>query len=212
MVRTEASSLHLVLRGRSAPRAPELRRLIPRWAGPGENVLLEGENLEGSDLRVHFGPASTWAIPLDDRTAFCIVPLGATGPVSVTRFGQRSNPLAFGNGGSDDPTRVLRVDPIHGMNGVFRDTPVLMRLSRAADETSLSSETCRVDDADGPVPGRARLSPDGYVVIWRSERLLEPGVEHCVTLAGAFDRRRREITLHRSTFVVCTLIRAELTG
>jgi hypothetical protein len=204
--------LRFVSRLPLAQARPRVRRVVPAWSSAGENLLIEGEYLGGSDLRVDFGPASTWAVPLDDHTAFCIVPVNAVGPVSVTRSGLRSNSVPFGSGCSDDPTRVLRVDPANGLSGVFRDTPVLMRLSGPADELSLNSDTCRIEDCCGPVPGRARLSPDGFVVIWRGDRLLEPGLEHFVTLWGARDRRGREITRHDSTFVACTLVRAELSG
>jgi len=207
-----AAPLHVVSRSPFTGTRPQILRVVPAWSSAGENLLIEGEGLAGSDLRVHFGLVSTWAVPLDDRTAFCIVPPNAAGPVSVTRSGLRSNSVPFGSGCGDDPTRVLRVDPTNGLSGVFRDTPVLMRLSRPADELSLNSDTCRIEDCCGPVPGRARLSPDGCVVIWRGDRLLEPGLEHFVTLWGARDRRGREITRHDSTFVACTLVRAELTG
>ena len=190
--------------------APQIRRLIPPSAEPGDNLFLEGRNLSGPDLRADFGAASTWAVALSDRAAFCIVPHGATGPVAVSRFGLRSNVLALGGGGHDEPTRVLRVDPADGLKSVFRDAPVLVRLSRPADPRSLCRETFRVEDPLGPVAGTARLSPDGRVVIWRGDLLFEPGFSHWIVLCGMLDDRGREVTPHRSTFTPCTLAWSEL--
>jgi hypothetical protein len=187
-----------------------IRRLLPSTAAPGDNMFIEGDNLGGLDLQAEFGPSSTWAVPLDDRTAFCIVPHPAMGPVSVSRSGRRSNTVMFGSGWGDDPTRVLRVDPADGLNGVFRDTPVLVRLSRPANGLSVSAETFRIEDAAGSVPGRARLSPDGCVVIWQGDRLLEAGLEHVLTVCGLLDLRGRDVTPHRSRFMPCTLVRSEL--
>ena len=190
--------------------APRLRRLLPSTGRAGDNLFLEGDHLDGADLRVDFGMTSTWAVALDDRTAFCIVPPGAGSTVAVSRFGLRSNTLAFGGAWDDEPMRVVRVDPADGLTGVFRDTPILVRLSRAADAGSLTLQSFRVEDAGGLVPGHARLSPDGYVIIWQGSRLLEAGVEHRLLIAGLRDRRGREIASFRSRFAPCTLIRAEL--
>jgi hypothetical protein len=190
--------------------APRLRSLLPRSGTAGDNLFLEGDHLGGADLQVHFGPAATWAVPLDDHTAYCIIPHGAGAGVTVSRAGLRSNMLVFGSGRGDDPTRVVRVDPADGLTCVFRDTPVLARLSRAADALSLSASTFRIEDPDGPVSAHVRLSPDRCVVIWRAERLLEPGVEHRVVLDGLLDQRGRPVTPYCSRFVPCTLVRAEL--
>ena len=205
-------TLRLAPRRPSRVPAPWLRSVLPRAAVAGDNVFLEGDHLAGMDLRAHFGSAATWAVPLDDHTAYCIVPPGAGSGVTVSRAGLRSNTLVFGGGWGDDPTRVVRVDPADGLTCVFRDTPVLVRLSRPADQASLSAATFGVEDPDGLVPARVRLSPDGCVVIWRAERLLEAGVEHRVRLAGLLDQRGREVTPYGSRFVPCTLIRAELAG
>jgi IPT/TIG domain len=190
--------------------APRLSRLVPTMASVGDNLFIEGLNLSGGDLRVAFGGVETWALAIDDHTAFCIVPDGAAGPVSVSRSGLRSNPLAFGGYESDDPTRVLRVDPADGLAGTFRDTPVLARLSRPVQPMSLSAQTFRLEDSRGRVPGCARLSPDSRVVIWCSDRLLEPGVEHVLVIAGLRDERGRDVVPHRSRFVPSTLSWAEL--
>jgi hypothetical protein len=212
MARTSAaaSTLRLVLTERGQRGAPRIRRLLPSAAVPGDNIFIEGDNLDGADLRAEFGPATTWAVPLDDRTAFCIVPFAAGGPVTVSRFGLRSNAIAFGHGWGEEPTRVLRVDPADGLTGVFRDTPVLVRLSRPADVGTLTPDTFRLEEAGERVPGRARLSPDGCVIIWRADRLLDAGVEHVLTICGLRDIRGGDVTPHRSRFVPCTLVRAEL--
>ncbi len=202
--------LHAVLYERQQRGAPQLQRLIPSSAEPGDNLFLEGRDLAGPDLRVDLGAASTWAVPLNDRAAFCIVPHGAAGPVTVSRFGLRSNVLSLGGRGTDEPTRVVRVDPADGLRSVFRDTPVLARLSRPADPQSLSRETFRIEDPVGSLPGTARLSPDGRVVIWCGDRLFEPGMEHVILVCGLRDDRGRPVTPHRSTFVPCTLAWAEL--
>jgi hypothetical protein len=207
-----SAALRLVPMERVPQVAPRLHRLLPRAGRAGDNLFLEGHHLAGSDLLIQFGPAATWAVPLDDHTAFCIVPEGAGSPVSVSRFGLRSNTLVFGSGWGDDPTRVLRVDPADGLTCVFRDTPVLVRLSRPAQEASLSEATFRIEDPEGAVPGFARLSPDGHVVIWRGYRLLDPGIDHAVVLAGVLDHRGRPVAPYRSRFVPCTLVRAELPG
>ena len=110
----------------------------------------------------------------------------------------------------DEPTRVVRVDPADGLTSAFRDTPVLARLSRPADPASLNAETVWVEGPTSRVAGRLRLSPDGRVVIWQAKRLLEPGVEHRLILAGLLDRRGHEVTPHRSVFATCTLAWAEL--
>jgi hypothetical protein len=203
-------TLRAVLTERAYGTAPRLCRLLPRTAVVGDNLFLEGENMAGADLRVDFGGVGTWAMPIDDRTAFCIVPDGAGGPVVASRFGLRSNALPFGGYDGDDPTRVLRVDPTDGLAGVFRDTPVLARLSRPVQGRSVSAVTFRIDDTGGLVPGRARLSPDGRVIVWRGDRLLEAGVEHVLVVAGLRDERGRDVLPHRSRFVPSTLTWAEL--
>jgi hypothetical protein len=205
-------TLPAVFMARGRVGAPRLSRLLPASAVGGDNLFLEGRNLAGADLCVDFGGAETWAVAIDDRTAFCIVPEGAAGPVAVSRFGLRSNALPFGGYEGDDPTRVVRVDPADGIAGAFRDTPVLARLSRPVQPLSLSSVTFRIENAVGLVPGRARLSPDGRVVIWRSDRLLDSGVEHVLVVAGLRDERGRDVLPHRSRFVPSTLTWAELAG
>jgi hypothetical protein len=110
------------------------------------------------------------------------------------------------------PPRVLRVDPGNGATGVFRDVPVVMRLSHRADAATLSVATFRVEDEDGLVPGRQWISPDRHVVVWSSDRLLSPGVPHRVTAAGIRDDKGRELLPHCSGFVPCDFAWKDLSG
>jgi len=103
------------------------------------------------------------------------------------------------------PCLVLRVDPADGVAGVFRDAPVAVRLSQPADPASISSQTVRVQDPDGDVPGFVHLTKDACVVIWRGQRLLLPGVLHFVVLSGLRDARGTAVASHMSRFVPCSL-------
>lgn len=100
---------------------------------------------------------------------------------------------------------VAHVEPGDGAAGVFRDAMVLARLSHPVDPGSLSGATFQVSCPTGSVPSRIELSPDGRVLIWRPERLLDPGVEHEVVAHGLRDRRGRPVAPHRSRFVPGTL-------
>ena len=104
------------------------------------------------------------------------------------------------------PTRITRIDPADGADGVFRDACVMVRLSAPADPTTLSLSTFRVEDRDGAVPARLRLSPDRLVLIWMAERLLAPDVAHIVHSDGLRDARGQAVTPHRSRFISCDLI------
>jgi len=111
----------------------------------------------------------------------------------------------------DGPAWVTRVDPGDGATGVFRDTPVLARLSHPADVATVHSGSFRVEESGGgPVPGELIVSPDGQLLIWTAARLLAPGVEHLVTAHGLRDHRGREIEPHHSRFVPCALARGDL--
>jgi hypothetical protein len=206
------TTLRMVMSERVSREAPELLRLLPASAAAGDNLFLEGRRLLGGDLRVQFGGVSTWAVALDDRTAFCVVPHEAEGPVTVSRFGLRSRAIAFGGSDGDDPTCVVRVDPADGLRGVFRDTPVLVRLSRPADPMTVRPDTVHVEYAGGRVPARLRLSPDGRVIVWRADELLETALEHVITIGGVRDARGRDVLPHCSRFVPSTLTWAELAG
>jgi hypothetical protein len=109
------------------------------------------------------------------------------------------------------PTRIVRTDPADGARGVFRDAPVVAVLSGPVEVGSLSDESFAVlDYADGRVSGRLDASPDRRVVVWVPLRLLTPGVEHLVRVAGLRDARGRAIESHESTFVPCDVILADL--
>ena len=111
------------------------------------------------------------------------------------------------------PASVTKVDPGDGATGVFRDTPVLARLSHPADAASVHTGSFRVEECGGAeVPGVVLLSPDGRLLIWTAARLLAPGVEHLVTADGLKDQRGREVTPHRSRFMPCALARDDLPG
>jgi hypothetical protein len=105
----------------------------------------------------------------------------------------------------DDPVRVLRVDPHDGATGVFRDTPIVASLSHPLQPSSVTPEAFAVEDEKGAVPGRPSLSADGRCVVWRPERLLDPGVPHRVKVAGLRDVRGRALAPHQSRFVPCDL-------
>lgn len=194
-------------------RAPRILRLLPARAPESDPVVLEGAGLAGEGLRVHFGPVSTWALPLSDRRAVAIVPSGAAaGPVNVARQGLRSNSVCFGGPSDEGPARVERMDPRDGATGVLRDTPVIARLSRPADPLTLSAQSFQVRDDLGPVPGHIRLSPDGRVLIWQAERPLRSDALHFVTTAGLRDRRGGAVSPLVSRFLTCDLVRADLPG
>lgn len=192
-------------------RVPRLGRVVPARAREGEPVVLQGERLLGEGLSACFGPTSTWAVALSDTEAVAVVPAGAAaGLVHVQRQGLRSNSVAFGGPEDDGPAWVVRVDPQDGAIGVLRDAPVLARLSRPADPKSLSEASFRVEADGETVPATLRTSPDGRVVIWLGERLLNPGVEHVVVACGLRDALGRAVAAHRSRFVPCDLARADL--
>jgi len=122
------------------------------------------------------------------------------------RAGLRGNLWAPAEADLDEPTRVLRVDPRDGATGVFRDSPVIVRLSQAADPSSLSAVTFHVEGPVGPVPGHAGLSPDGQCVIWTAERPFASDALHFVVVRGLADWRGREVKPHVSRFVSCDVI------
>lgn len=105
------------------------------------------------------------------------------------------------------PPLVLRVDPRDGATGVFRDAPVVACLSHAADATSVSPATFRVEEEGGGiVPGHVALSPDRAVLIFTAGRLLRAGVEHVVKADGLRDARGMLVRPHSSRFVPCDLV------
>lgn len=109
----------------------------------------------------------------------------------------------------EGPTRIARIDPDDGAHGVFRDASVLAQFSAPADPRTLSPETFRIEDGDGVVPARLRLSPDRVVLIWTAERLLAPGVEHVVHVSGVRDTLGQAVEPHESRFVPCDFVSTE---
>ena len=113
----------------------------------------------------------------------------------------------------EGPAWVTKVDPRDGATGVFRDAPVLARLSHPADAATVHPGSFRVEESGGAeVPGDLLLSPDGRLVIWTAARLLAPGIEHLVTADGLKDRKGREVAPHRSRFVPGALARGDVPG
>ncbi len=102
--------------------------------------------------------------------------------------------------GHDVSLRVQHLDPPDGARGVFRDAPVVARLSRPVDPVTVSVETFLVMDEHGAVPGGVWTSLDGRVAVWTPGRLLVAGRLHCVRLAGLRDRHGRELVVHESRF------------
>jgi hypothetical protein len=110
-------------------------------------------------------------------------------------------PATGGRGlGDERSLRVQHLDPPDGARGVFRDAPVVVRLSRPVDPMTVSPETFLVIDEHGPVPGGVWTSLDGRVAVWTPARLLVAGRLHCVRLAGFRDRHGRELVVHESGF------------
>jgi hypothetical protein len=127
-------------------------------------------------------------------------------PATPMAFGsRRSMPRPLDRG----PTYVTRVDPADGASGVFRDACVMLKLSAPADPATLSGDTFRIEDPDGAVPARLRISPDRLVLIWTAERLLAPGVAHVVHSSGLRDTRGQEVAPHESCFIPCDLISSD---
>jgi hypothetical protein len=186
-------------------RVPRLARIRPCDAAPGDVVVLEGDGLGGHDVRAHFGPVETWALPLSARAAVTIVPAAASGPlpVTVTRQGLRSNSVGWDGPPGDRRAGVVRIDPGDGAAGVFRDDPVVALLSHPVDAASVTGETFRVADEGGTVAGMLRLSPDARVVVWTPCAPLRPDSDHVVTIDGLRDLRGREMATHRSGFRAC---------
>jgi hypothetical protein len=105
---------------------------------------------------------------------------------------------------------IIRVDPDDGATGVFRDAPVALRANQPVDPGSIGPEALRVQDSEGPVPGRVRLSPDRRVLIFCPERPFQPGRLHFVVALGLRDARGRLLEPHWSRFVPCDLGREDL--
>jgi hypothetical protein len=110
----------------------------------------------------------------------------------------------------DERPAIALVEPGDGATGIFRDAPVALRTSAPVDPRSLTAETLRVQDPEGRVPGHARASADGRLLVWWPERLLQPDVLHFVVVRGLLDLRGRPVAPHFSRFVPCGLARQDL--
>jgi hypothetical protein len=110
------------------------------------------------------------------------------------------------------PGALVRIDPRDGSVCVFRDTPVVAHFSRPLDPTGVTAQTFRVQDDQGPVPGRLRLSPDASVLIWEPAEPLAAYVHHFVVSSGLRDARGRELTTHLSRFLTCDLMQRDISG
>jgi hypothetical protein len=126
-------------------------------------------------------------------------PPGAAVPDGIGR-GLRVPAAAWRGAGDEFALRVQHIDPPDGARGVFRDAPVVARLSRAADPLTVSRETFLILDEHGPVPGGVWTSLDGRVAVWTPARLLSAGTLHWVRLAGVRDLHGRELAVHESAF------------
>jgi len=153
-----------------------------------------------------------FAVARSPRLAFA--PAGPTSPsASATPgTGLRANGTALGGRGEDGPSWLIRVDPRDGAVCVFRDALVVAHFSRAVDATSVTAQTFRVWDDQGPIPGAFRLSPDACVLIWEARRPLEPHVHHFVTASRLRDVSGREVSSHQSRFLTCDLMRHDISG
>jgi hypothetical protein len=103
------------------------------------------------------------------------------------------------------PPAVVSVNPVDGATGVFRDSLVAVRLSVPVDPRTLDARTLRVQEVEGPVPGRLALWGDACVVVFQPERALRPHVIHFVIVSGLADRAGRSVRPHCSRFVPCDL-------
>jgi hypothetical protein len=130
---------------------------------------------------------------------------------AVSWRGLRPNTATAGETEDREPTRVLRVDPQDGGAGVFRDSPVVVRLSQPVDLASLSPTTLQVEGPLGAVPGRICTSPDGECLIWTGEQLFAPESLHFVVVRGLLDLHGRSVEPHVSRFVPCDLVWSGLT-
>ena len=78
-------------------------------------------------------------------------PPGAALPEGIGRVLRM--PASAGRGAEELTVRVQHVDPPEGARGVFRDSPVVVRLSRAVDPLTVTPEMSYF-------PKRGRLGPE----------------------------------------------------
>jgi len=134
------------------------------------------------------------------------------GTVVTALHGLRASGAGLGPAGGTGACWIIRVDPRDGADCVFRDAPVVARFSGCLDPASVSADTFRVLDDQGPLSGDLRVSPDGRVLIWTPLRPLSPDQHHFVVASGLRDVRGREGGAHLSRFRTCGLTRQDLSG
>ena len=78
-------------------------------------------------------------------------PPGAAMPEGIGRVLRM--PATWRGTGEEFTLRVQHLDPPDRARGVFRDSPVVARLSRPVDPVTVSPETFLVMDEHGVVPG-----------------------------------------------------------
>jgi Bacterial Ig-like domain len=111
---------------------------------------------------------------------------------------------------ADRVPAVVSVNPGDGATGVFRDSPVAVRLSTPVDPGTLGPSTLRVQEVTGPVPGHLALCADAQLVVFQPARWLRPHVIHFVIVSGLTDRRGRSVRPHWSRFVPCSFTHQDL--
>jgi hypothetical protein len=83
---------------------------------------------------------------------------------------------------------------------VWRDTPILLHVSRPVDPALLPAAVLELRDGAGRVPLRLEVTCAGRVVVVWPTRRLAAGIEHEVVAEGLRDRVGREVAAHRSSF------------
>ena len=101
----------------------------------------------------------------------------------------------------DSPPHVVEVEPEDGASGVLRDTPLVLRLSRPVDPTTVTTSSVRVHSTSGAVPARLVVSPDRTMLVWVAQRLLAPRTEHMVRVEGVHDLWGTPVEPYQCRFV-----------
>jgi hypothetical protein len=96
--------------------------------------------------------------------------------------------------------------------GVFRDAPVIVRVSHPLDERSLEQAEVLVRGPQGAVPGGVRLAGTGDVLVWTPAQPLLGDAPHFLVLRELHDRRGRVLTPHVSRFVTWSFCHADIAG
>ncbi len=114
--------------------------------------------------------------------------------------------------GGDRAPSIVHVEPGDGLVGVFRDAPVIVRVSHPLDERSLEQAEVLVRGPYGPVPGGLRLAGAGDVLVWTPAEPLLGDAPHFLVLRALHDRRGRALAPHVSRFVTWAFCQADLAG